>query len=291
MRRHGPHNGSVDERAAVIRPVDGGTARLLPDVDHPGAWLLTVNGSPQSYVDVDDPRRLEFEYVRRLAHVLDLAAPVDAPADVLHLGGGGLTLARYVAAARPGSRQRVVESDARLAALVEEYLPLPTGAEVVVETDDARAALESSPADSADVVVTDVFGGDRVPAQMTSAGCAAAAARALRDGGVYAANLADEAPFAFLGPQIATFGSVFPELCVVAEPAVLRGRRFGNVLLLASQAPLPTAALARRTAADPFPARVVEGARLDAVRGRARPVQDGVAVPSPAPPTGSFSLG
>ncbi|THA23422.1 spermidine synthase-like protein [Streptomyces sp. RKND-216] len=281
----------MEEPAAVCRPVGGGTAKLLPDVDRRRAWMLTVDGAPQSYVDLDDPLHLEFEYVRRLAHVLDLAGPEGAPLDVLHLGGGGLTLPRYAAHTRPGSRQRVVESDAELSALVAEFLPLPAGAGTAVEAADARAALESSPPASADVVVADVFGGNRVPPQMTTVGCARAAARALRPGGIYAANLADAAPFGFLGSQIATWRAAFTRVCVVAEPAVLRGRRFGNVLLLASDGELPPPLLARRTAADPFPARVVPGAELEALRGGAIPVQEDAAAPSPVPPEGSFGIG
>ena len=46
----------------------GGHARLMPDTDHPAAYLLTLDDTPQSYVDLDDPAHLEFEYVRRLAH-------------------------------------------------------------------------------------------------------------------------------------------------------------------------------------------------------------------------------
>lgn len=287
----GQHNGCVEEPSAVSRPVGAGTAKLLPDLDRRRAWLLTVDGAPQSYVDLDDPLHLEFEYVRRLAHVLDLVAPGEAPLDLLHLGGGALTLPRYAASTRPGSRQRVVECDAGLTALVQEFLPLPAGAGVAVETADARAALESSPPASADLVIADVFGGNRVPAQMTTVGCAQAAAGALRAGGVYAANLADAAPFGFLRSQIATFGSVFAQVCVVAEPAVLRGRRFGNVLLMAADGELPPPGLARRTAGDPFPARVVCGAELTALQGDAAPVQEGAGAPSPVPPAGSFGVG
>ncbi len=46
------------------RAVDGGTAKLMPDVDRDRAWLLTVDGAPQSYVDLDDPTHLEFESTR-----------------------------------------------------------------------------------------------------------------------------------------------------------------------------------------------------------------------------------
>ncbi len=280
-----------DEQIPVVRVVGQGTAKLMPDVDRERAWLLTVDGAPQSYVDLDDPEHLEFEYVRRLAHVLDCVAQPGTALDALHLGGGALTLPRYVAATRPGSRQAVVEFDAGLAELVAEHLPLPAGSGVTVHAADARAWLEGAAADSADVLVADVFGGSRVPAHLTSVEYAREAARVLRPGGVYAANLADGAPFGFLRSQLANFGAAFGQLALVAEPGVLRGRRFGNAVLLASDAELPVAALSRLCAADAFPARVEEGAALARLMKGAVPVGDADAVASPEPPEGAFSLG
>src|SRR2546423_600544 len=89
-----------------------GAAALVPDPDRPGGWTLRLDGTPQSYVDTADPAVLHFEYMRRLGSVVDAAAPAGEPLRVLHLGGGALTLARYVAATRPGSTQQVVERDA-----------------------------------------------------------------------------------------------------------------------------------------------------------------------------------
>lgn len=280
-----------DERIPVTRDVGQGAAKLMPDVDGERAWLLTVDGAPQSYVDLDDPQHLEFEYVRRLAHVLDCAAEPGLPLDLLHLGGGALTLPRYAAATRPGSRQAVVEFDAGLVELVTEHLPLPEGSGITVHTADARAWLEAAPAGSADVVVADVFGGSRVPAQLTSLEYAREAARVLRPGGLYAANLADGAPFDFLRSQLANFAAAFAGLALVAEPSVLRGRRFGNAVLLASDNPLDVGALARRCASDAFPARVEYGDGLARFVRGAAPVSDADAAPSPAPPEGAFSLG
>ncbi|MEU6123432.1 fused MFS/spermidine synthase [Streptomyces sp. NPDC047123] len=263
----------------------------MPDVDRRRAWLLTVDGAPQSYVDLDEPTHLEFEYVRRLAHVLDAAAEPGIPLDVTHLGGGALTLPRYVAATRPGSRQQVVEADRGLLRLVAERLPLAEGSGVDVHGADAREWLDAAPEGGADVVVADVFGGSRVPAHLTTVAYARSAARVLRPGGHYIANLADGAPFAFLRSQLATFAEVFGELALIAEPSVLRGRRFGNAVLVAADGPIDVAALARRTAADVFPARVEHGKALRRLIGDARPVRDEDAVPSPEPPDGAFSIG
>ncbi|MFE6485822.1 spermidine synthase [Streptomyces sp. NPDC057757] len=280
----------MDEPIPVTRDVDHGTAKLMPDVDRERAWLLTVDGAPQSYVDLDAPTHLEFEYARRLGHVVDTVAEPGLPLDVLHLGGGALTLPRYVAATRAGSRQDVVEADRGLLALVVEHLPVPDEG-IALHGADARAWLEAAAPDSADIVIADVFGGSRVPAHLTSVAYARAAERVLRTDGVYLANLADAAPFAFLRSQLATFAAVFEELALIAEPGVLRGRRFGNAVLVASHGPLDTASLARRTASDAFPARVEHGAALREFIGAARPVRDEDAVPSPEPPDGAFSIG
>ncbi len=285
------HNGTVNEAVPVSRAVDHGTAKLMPDVDRARAWLLTVDGAPQSYVDLDDPTHLEFEYARRLGHVLDTAAEAGRPLDVLHLGGGALTLPRYVAATRPGSQQDVVEADGALLALVAEFLPLGEGSGIVLHHGDARRGLENAPDGSADVVVGDVFGGSRVPAHLTTLAYAREAGRVLRPDGVYVANLPDGAPFTFLRSQLATLAAVFPELVLIAEPGVLRGRRFGNAVLAAAHRPLDVAALARLTAGDAFPARVESGAAVRAFTGDARPVRDADAVPSPLPPEGSFGIG
>ncbi|MDQ0989630.1 spermidine synthase [Streptomyces sp. V3I7] len=279
------------EPIPVTRTVDHGTAKLMPDVDRERAWLLTVDGAPQSYVDLDAPTHLEFEYARRLGHVLDGVAEPGRPLDVLHLGGGALTLPRYVAGTRPGSAQDVVEADRGLLALVAEHLPLPDGARIALHAADARTWLQAAPDSSADVLIADVFGGSRVPAHLTTLAYAREAERVLRADGVYLANLADAAPFAFLRSQLATLGAVFEELALIAEPGVLRGRRFGNAVLVASHRPLDTAALARRTASDAFPARVEGGAALRDFIGAALPVRDEDAVASPEPPEGAFGIG
>ncbi|NED31012.1 spermidine synthase-like protein [Streptomyces sp. SID8499] len=279
------------EPIPVTRAVDHGTAKLMPDVDRARAWLLTVDGAPQSYVDLDAPTHLEFEYTRRLGHVLDTLSDPGRALDVLHLGGGALTLPRYVAATRPGSHQDVVEADRGLLDLVAEHLPLPDGPDIALHTADARAWLEAAPADSADVLIADVFGGSRIPAHLTTLAYARAAERVLRPDGVYLANLADAAPFAFLRSQLATFAEVFGELALIAEPGVLRGRRFGNAVLIAAHRSVDTAALARLTAADAFPARVEHGAALREFTGAAAPVRDADAVASPEPPGGAFGIG
>lgn len=267
----------------------GGTAELLADADRDGSWMLLVDDTPQSHVDLDDPTHLEFEYVRRIGHVLDVAAEPGAALDVVHLGGGALTLPRYVAVTRPGSRQRVVEIDQPLTDLVRAHLPLPRGARIRVRADDARVGLAALPPASADVVICDVFAGARTPGHLTSAEFAADVHRVLRRGGCYAANIADGPPLRFARGQVATLRAVFRHVCLLAEPGTLRGRRFGNLVAVASDADLPIDEYVRRCARDPMPARVVHGADLVRFAGTALPVHDPEAVASPEPPAGVFN--
>ena len=63
--------------------VTTGQAELLRDADRRAAWMLLIDGVPQSHVDLDDPGYLDFEYVRRIGHVIDEAAPAGQPLRVL----------------------------------------------------------------------------------------------------------------------------------------------------------------------------------------------------------------
>src|SRR5271156_6777466 len=188
VKRTYHHTGAMT-RATGRRPaptpadsVNGahGRAELLRDADRRAAWMLLVDGVPQSHVDLDDPGYLDFEYVRRLGHVIDTAAPAAQPLRVLHLGAGALTLARYVAATRPGSTQLAGGVDAVVVDLVRLSLPLRR---VRARIGDARAVPERLRAGSFDVVIADVFAGGRTPAHLTTVQFTEAGRRAPRPGG------------------------------------------------------------------------------------------------------------
>lgn len=266
--------------------VDTGMAEVVSDHVRPGGRTLLVDGTPQSHVDLDDPEYLEFDYVRRLGHVVDLMP--DGPVRALHLGGGALTLPRYVAATRPGSGQQVVEIDGALLDLVRSELPLRRSARMRLRVGDARDVLGRVPAEAFDLVVVDVFAGGRMPASLASVEFAALAARALRAGGVVAMNLADGTGLPFARTQVATVRTAFPRLALIADPTVLAGRRFGNLVLVASGTELPVNGYVRRTASDPFPGRVLHSAELDRFTAGAKPVHDADAIGSPPPPGSLF---
>jgi spermidine synthase len=259
---------------------------LLADLDRPGAWMLLVDDVAQSHVDLGDPRHLELEYVRRIGHVVDLAAPAGSPSRVLHLGGGGLTLARYVAATRPGSLQLAVESDPEVAGLVGRLLSLrPPGRAVAgswridLRIGDARAELEQLADGAFDVVIADVFDGAATPAHVTTAEFTREAARVLAGSGIYIVNVSDGPPLEHARARVATIRSVFRHACVIAEPGVLRGRGFGNLVVAAAAQELPIRALTRLAASDPVPAELLAGAAVEQFVAGAAPITDAGAEP------------
>jgi spermidine synthase len=281
-----------DERF-VPRPgvwsVASGVAELIADADRPGGFLLAVDGVAQSYVDLVDPTYLEFAYVRHLAAVLApvLAASTGAE-DVVHIGGGAGTLARHLAAAPCARPQVVVDVDGLLAAGIRERLGV---AGFTLEVGDGREVVAARSSGSAAAVVTDAFTGPHVPSHLTTVEYLADVRRVLGPGGVHAMNVADAHPFDYGRRLTAGLLETFASVLVVVEPAVLRGRRFGNLVLMAGNGHLPVAEIARRVAGDAVaPARVMAGAHLHDWVAGAPPFTDDRPVDSPIPPPGVFTI-
>jgi spermidine synthase len=244
-------------------PVRFGTAELLADADEPGGWLLTVDDVPQSYVHLGDPTHLEFEYVRRMAEVVDALHPVGGALHAVHIGGGGCTLPRYLAATRPGSRQLVIEADGPLAELVAEQLPLRSVPAPRVRVGDGSTEIGTLRTGSLDLLVVDAFERAVLPGGLVTPGFVAQAGRVLRDSGVYLLNIdADRTGVA--GRRIVRgVAAGFPHRLVLAESAVLRGRRPGNLVVAASRAPLPVDAVTGRITRVSSPVRLLTGTTLD----------------------------
>lgn len=266
---------------AVSVSTDFGAVDLTPDPDRPGFWVLLFDSFPQSYVDLADPRHLRFKYVQWLASIADCVADQGAPIRALHLGGGGLTLPRYVAATRPGSAQLVVDRDAALMEAVRRVLPLPSDSAIEIRIADARDAMRSSRPRAYDLIVTDVLIRTGVPARLTSLEFATAAAEALNQGGQYALNIVDSVPFDFARRQVATLRAAFGDVCLFCEPDVLHGDRIGNLILAGANGSLPTRALAEWVERAPARVRLLSGGELEHFVGDAQPVADADAVDSP----------
>ena len=282
-RRRARDRVEEQKEISVVPGVD-----LLADADRPESWFLLVKGTPQSHVDLSDPEYLDFAYMRRIAHAADLVAPQGAPIDALHLGAGAFSLARYLAHTRPGSRQRAVDSDAALVEMVRRRLPLDRRARLRVGIGDAREWIAARHTNSADLIISDVFAGACTPAHVTSVEFYAEAARVVRPDGFVVVNIGDGYALRHTRAQVATVRSILPHVVMTAEPGILRGRRFGNLVLVAGHRPLPAEELGRLAHRDSELARLVDGKDLERFSSGHSEVHDAEAVDSPAPPEDFF---
>jgi len=260
-----------------------GTVELVRSADEPTGVTVLVNGVPSSYLDLADPGALAFEYMQQMRLVID---ELEAPGlDVVHLGAAGCALARAIHASRPASRQIAVELDTALPELVRAWFDLPRAPALRIRAGDARAALAAMATGSADVVVRDVFAGAQTPAHVTTREMVAEVTRVLRPGGAYLVNCADRPPLATARAELATLADAFADTAAIAEPGVLRGRGYGNLVLVGTDRTdlLGAPGLARHVRSLPAPARLLHADELRTFVGRAPVLRDPEAAPDASP--------
>jgi SAM-dependent methyltransferase len=197
-------------------------------------YILELDDMQQSAVDLADPTRLAFDYVRRIGDVIDRMP--EGTLRVLHVGGAAMTLARYVAATRPRSPQIVLEPSEALIEQVRVEAPLPPRSGIKVRPVDGLSGIKLVRDGSQDVVVLDAFAGGVVPDELTSPAFVEEVRRVLAPGGVFIANLVDKPPF----PRARSFVASARDLGALAigvEPSTMKGRRTGNVVIVSGAVP------------------------------------------------------
>lgn len=256
---------------------------LLRDADIAGAWTIMNGGTEQSWVDPADPTHLEFDYVQRIADGIDAFAPEGERISIVHIGGAGLTLPRYVAVSRPSSAQIVLEPDTDLTERVRAEIPLPRNSGIKIRGVDGRTGIAAMRDDYVEVIVLDAFAGPHIPAELTTVEFFTDVRRVLKPEGMFLVNITDRGPFAYARRVAAAVAQVFPRQVFSAEPSTLKGRRFGNVVIFASGVELPVAALERSVIRGAFPYRLVHGTALTRLIDNATPATDEDPATSPDP--------
>jgi spermidine synthase len=288
----------VADHPSITLKQSGFQAVIAPDRWVDGAYSLVVDGTPQSHVNLEDPGNLFFEYIQRMGHVIDAVRTPGEPVTVVHLGAGALTLPRYIEATRPGSRQQVIELEQDLVDFVREHLPWSSKASIRVRYGDARDVVARMPAGltgTVDLLIIDIFSGARTPAHVTTIEFYRQALQLLAPDGVVLVNVADGPGLQFARAQAATLQAALDSatadsVAVLAETQVLKGRRFGNFVLVGSRSELPLEWMPRLLAAGPHPAKVVTGRELRDFVAGASVTTDDTATPSPPPSKGIFQL-
>ncbi|MEM8707132.1 MAG: fused MFS/spermidine synthase [Actinomycetota bacterium] len=209
--------------------------RVVVDPDDESVRFLVLDDLTHAAADLDDPTNLPIRYIRLLAAALD-----DRPAgplDVVHIGGGGFSIPRYLDTVRPGGTDLVLEIDDELLDVARDELGFEPGPGTEVEVGDARLALVDESDDTADVVVGDAFGGAAVPWHLTTREFIEEIDRVLTPRGVYLMNVIDGGDNDFAEWMVATLAERFAHVEII-EPVDGVGARAVNQVLLASQQPI-----------------------------------------------------
>ena len=249
-------------------------ASVRTDPADPDVRLLVLDDLNHSAVDLADPAHLQFAYTRRFADAIDTTFAPGAPLDAVHVGGGGFTMPRWLAATRPGSASTVLEVDEGVVELGRRELGVAEIPGVDVRIGDARSLLAALPAASADVVVGDAFGARSVPWHLATSEFVADVHRVLRHDGVYVLNVIDHDPWQLLATEVATLSHKFPHVALLVRPEQLAPGGGGNAVVVASDRPIDVAALAARAAARGEPASVLDTARARGFAGDAPVLTD-----------------
>lgn len=251
-------------------------AVVLTDPDRATGRVLLLDGAPHSYVDLVDPTYLEFDYAKAVVSAIEAEYPKRQPLQAYHMGGGGLTVPRYLDQVRPGTSSLVSEIDPGVVKIDLERLGLTTRDGIEVRVEDARLGLGRLGEDSQDLVVGDAFGGISVPWHLTTLEAVREVERVLTENGIYAVNLLDYGQLAFARAEVATLAHVFEYLALAAEADTLAegDGAGGNVVVIASDAPIRVAAIADQLADRGADWQIITGTALQRWTAEARVLTD-----------------
>jgi spermidine synthase len=205
---------------------------------------------------------------------VDAAFPGDEPLDTVHIGGGGFTMPRWLAATRPGSRSTVLELDKAVVELGREQLAVDAIPDLDVVTGDARGSLRSVADSSADLVIGDAFGSLSVPWHLATRQFLLDVRRVLRPDGVVVLNVIDNHPNNFLAAEARTLATVFDQTALLASPEQLDPGGGGNFVLVAADVALSGTALEASTAGHGDRATAVKDGDYDEVASGAPVLTD-----------------
>ncbi len=168
----------------------GGQARRRRRIavrEENGVRILHLGGDAiQSAMRLADPDALELAYTQAMMAFLLF---VPAPSDVLMVGLGGGSLARFIRRHVPAARTTVVEIDPRVLAAARSLFDFrPESGHLEVVLADAADYIPAHPA-SADVLLLDAFDDGESVASLCTPGFYGACRAALREGGLLVANL------------------------------------------------------------------------------------------------------
>lgn len=172
---------------------------------------MVLDNLIHSYVALDNPLHIEYEYERIYAEVLKWLYPNQAAFKSLTIGGGGYTFPRYMEISFPAAQIDVVEIDPQVTKVVYEHLGLPKESRVRTFNTDGRWFVMNC-REKYDLIFTDAFNDLSIPYHLTTKEFVEELKQILTPQGILLSNVIDNfQKGVFLPSFMKTLSSVFGE--------------------------------------------------------------------------------
>jgi spermidine synthase len=170
---------------------------------------MVLDNLIHSYVCLEDPLHIEYEYERIYSDVLKWKFKKDENFKSLTIGGGGYTFPRYMEVVYPKAQIDVVEIDPEVTNIVYKHLGLSADTRIKSYNTDGRWFVMNCK-EKYDLIFTDAYNDLSIPYHLTTKEFAAQLKSILNPAGIIMSNIIDNFQVgAFLPSYIKTLREVF----------------------------------------------------------------------------------
>ncbi len=202
----------ISDKAYLYRESDYFTIKLSKTTSSDGKTPLQamiLDNLIHSYVSLDNPLHIEYEYERIYADVLKWKFKKDLDFKSLTIGGGGYTFPRYMEIYYPNAHIDVVEIDPEVTRIVYSHLGLPKTTRIKTFNEDGRWYVMNCK-DKYDLIFTDAYNDLSIPYHLTTKEFAEQLKNIMNENGILMSNIIDNFQRgAFLPSYMKTLREVF----------------------------------------------------------------------------------
>lgn len=220
------------------------------NVDGKAVRLLVLDHLVHSYVSLTDPTTLIYGYEKIYAEMAQYRARVKSPPDVLMIGGGGYTFARYMKTVYPQTEMHVIEIDPGVTEFAYAELALKPEWDILTSNEDARTFFARSPSRKYDLILGDAFNHYSVPYHLTTKEFNERVRQWLTDDGLYVVNIIDGPYGEFVRAYFHTLRQTFKHVYLVVGNYAWRQVSRSFFVLISTDQPMDLATLASCDAGD-----------------------------------------
>lgn len=213
----------------------GTTVEISWNVDS-SSYDVYIDTFLQSNLDLNNPKKLNLPYAKRLSVIVGAFFPKNLPLSVLHLGAGALSFVEYLSSEYPGSSQTAVEIEEDLIDYIYDTLPLRKSENIDFIFDDAIKVVKDLAVEGIrkyDLIVSDFRLGDLLLDRASNVEYYSSMHSLLSDGGLALVNAVEDQPLEieFSYAQYKNMSKVFDKTLLFADEEHIAKNKPTNILL------------------------------------------------------------